>query len=136
MHLRMLTLMQKGGRDSWMASVMSFQCSYWWFIAPLSRRLWTRPESKKGSTSRWKAARGRAKITTLVLTTSLALLMMDTPSMEGVTMGTMEAMTATTMEAMDITMIATRATATTTREDTPTILEDTMDMTATVIAAS
>src|SRR3954468_24156633 len=134
MHLRMLTLMQKGGRDSWMASVMSFQCSYWWSIAPLSWSLWTRPGSWKGSTSRWKTARERAAITTLVLTTSLALLMKDTPSMEGVTMGTMEAMTATTMEAMDIAMIAKRATATTTREDTLTTLEDTVDMTATVIA--
>src|SRR3954467_12868131 len=129
MHLRMLTPMQKGGRDSWMASVMRFQCSCWWFIAPLSRSLWTRPGSWKGSTSRWKTARERAAITTLVLTTSLALLMMDTPSMEGVTTG---AMTATTMGAMDIAMIATRATATATREDTLTIQEDTVDMTATV----
>ena len=74
----------------------------------------------------------RDRIITLVHITSLALLMMDTPSMEGVTM---EAMTATTMEAMDIAMIATRATTTTTREDTLTILEDTVDMTATMIAA-
>ncbi len=66
---------------------------------------------------------------------SLALLMMDTPSMEGVTMGTMGATTATTMEAMDIAMITTRATTTATREDTLTTLEDTVDMTATVIAA-
>src|SRR4051812_45165180 len=42
MHLRMLTLMPKGGRDSWMASVMSFQYSYLWSTAPLSRSLWTR----------------------------------------------------------------------------------------------
>src|SRR3954469_23914996 len=106
MHLRMLTLMQKGGRDSWMASVMSFQYSYWWFIAPLSRSLWTRPGSWKGSTSRWKTERERATITTLVHITSLALHMMDTPSMEGVTMG---AMIATTMGAMDIAMTTTRA---------------------------
>src|SRR3954471_8422829 len=102
MHLRMLTLMPKGGRDSWMASVMSFQYSYWWFIAPLSRSLWTRPGSWKGSTNRWRTARERAIITTLVHTTSLALHMMETPSMEGVTMDTMGSMTATTMGAMDI----------------------------------
>src|SRR3954471_5946690 len=132
MHLRMLTLMPKGGRGSWMASVMSFQYSYWWFIAPLSRSLWTRPEFWKGSTSRWKTARGRATITTLVLTTSLALLMMDTPSMEGVTLGTMGAMTATTMEAMGIVMTTIGAATTATREDTLTTLEDTVDMTATV----
>src|SRR3954463_12100096 len=118
MHLRMLTLMQKGGRDSWMASVMIFQCSYWWSTTPLSRSLWTRPGSWKGSTSRWKTARGRAAITTPVLTTRPALLMMGTPSMEGVTMG---AMTATTMEAMDIAMTTTRAPTTATREDTLTI---------------
>src|SRR4051812_14527225 len=75
----------------------SFQYSYLWFIAPLSRSLWTRPGSWKGSTSRWRTARERAILTTLVHTTSLALHMMDTPSMEGVTMG---AMIATTMEAM------------------------------------
>src|SRR3954468_587145 len=97
MHLRMLTLMQKGGRDSWMASVMSFQYSYWWFTAPLSWSLWTRPESWRGSTSRWRTARGRAILITLVHTTSLALHTMDTPSMEGVTMGAMTA-------AMDIVM--------------------------------
>src|SRR3954462_5514524 len=133
MHLRMLTLMPKGGRDSWMASVMSFQYSYLWFIAPLSRSLWTRLGSWKGSTSRWKAARERTTITTLVHTTSLALHMMDTPSMEGVTMG---AMTATTVEAMDIVMTTIGAATTTTREDTLTTLEDTVDMTETVIAAS
>src|SRR4051812_26169690 len=132
MHLMMLTLMQKGGRDSWMASVMSFQCSYWWFIAPLSRSLWTRPGSWKGSTRRWRTAGGRATITTLVQNTSLALHMMETPSMEGVTMG---AMIATTMEAMDIAMTTTRAPTTATREDIHTTLEDTVDMTATVIAA-
>src|SRR3954464_10711738 len=132
MHLRMLTLMPKGGRDSWMALVMSFQCSYWWFTAPLSRNLWTRPGSWKGSTNRWRTARERAIVTTLVLTTSLALLMMDTPSMEEVTMG---AMTATTMEAMGIVMTTIGAPTTATREDTLTTLEDTVDMTATVIAA-
>ena len=42
---RMLTLMQRRGRDSWMASVMSFQCSCWWFTVPLSRSLWIRPGS-------------------------------------------------------------------------------------------
>src|SRR3954462_6147968 len=89
MHLRMLTLMPKGGRDSWMASVMSFQYSYLWFIAPLSRSLWTRPGSWKGSTSRWRTARERAIHITLVLTTSLALHMMGIPSMEEVTMGAM-----------------------------------------------
>src|SRR3954466_752708 len=133
MHLRMLTLMQKGGRDSWMASVMSFQYSYWWFTAPISRSLWTRPGSWKGSTSRWRTARERAILTTLVHTTSLTLHMMDTPSMEGVTMG---AMIATTMEAMGIVMTTIEATTTTTREDTHTTLEDTVDMTATVIATS
>src|SRR3954470_24813487 len=107
MHLRMLTLMPKGGRDSWMASVMRFQYSYWWFTAPLSRSLWIRPESWKGSTNRWKTARGRVAITTLVHTTSLALHMMDTPSMEEVTMG---AMTTTTMEAMGIVMTTIGAT--------------------------
>jgi len=107
-------------------------CSCWWFIAPLSRSSWTRPESWKGSTSRWKAARERTTITTLVHITSLALHMMDTPSMEEVTMG---AMTATTMEAMDIVMITIGAVTTATREDTLTTLEDTEDMTATVIAA-
>src|SRR4051812_2532199 len=131
MHLRMLTLMQKGGRDSWMASVMSFQCSYWWFIAPLSRSIWTRPGSWKGSTSRWRTARERVTITTLVLTTSLALHMMDTPSMEGVTRG---AMTTTTMEAMGIVMTTIGAPTIATREDSLTTLEDTVDMTATAIA--
>ena len=58
--------------------------------------------------------------------------MMDTPSMEGVTMG---AMTATTMEAMGIVMTTIGAATTATREDTLTTLEDTVDMTATVIAA-
>ena len=124
--------MQKGGRDSWMASVMIFQYSYWWFIALLSRSLWTRPGSWKGSTNRWRTARERATITTLVHITSLALHMMDTPSMEGVTMG---AMTATTMEAMGIVMTTIGAATTATREDTLTTLEDMVDMTATVIAA-
>src|SRR3954469_19799573 len=129
MHLRMLTLMPKGGRDSWMTSVMSFQYSYLWFIAPLSRSLWTRPESWRGSTSKWRTARERTTITTLVHTTRLALHMMDTPSMEEVTMGAMTA-------AVDIAMTTIGAATTTTREDTLTTLEDTVDMTATVIATS
>src|SRR4051812_13763782 len=113
MHLRMLTLMQKGGKDSWMASVMSFQYSYLWFIAPLSRSLWTRPGSWKGSTSRWRTEKKREILTTLVHTKSPALHMMDPPSMEGVTMGAMPAV-------MDIVMTTIEATTTTTREDTLT----------------
>ena len=92
----------------------------------------TRPKSWRESTNRWKTARERTTITTMDLTTSLALLMMDTPSMEGVTMG---AMIAITMEAMDIAMTTIRAATTATREDTLTTLEDTVDMTATAIAA-
>src|SRR3954462_2425367 len=128
MHLRMLTLMPKGGRDSWMASVMSFQYSYLWFIAPLSRSLWTRLGSWRGSTSRWRTARERAILITLVHTTSLALHMMGTPSMEEVTMGSMTA-------AMDIVMTTIGATTIATREDTITTLEDTVDMTPPVIVA-
>src|SRR4051812_24912711 len=129
MHLRMLTLMPKGGRDSWMASVMSFQYSYLWFIAPLYRSLWTRLGSWRGSTSRWRTARERAILITLVHTTSLALHMMGTPSMEEVTMGAMTA-------AMGIVMTTTGAATTTTREDTLITLGNTVDMTATVIATS
>src|SRR3954466_16104786 len=97
-----------------MASVMSFQYSYLWFIAPLSRSLWTRPGSWKGSTSRWRTARERAILITLVHTTRLALHMMDTPSMEEVTMGAMTA-------AMDIVMTTTGAATTATREDTSSL---------------